>query len=60
MAWTRRNFSVQTQTAKLELIYDAVIRQFQPGADRQPAAIINDVDVRTDLICHDAVHSDAR
>lgn len=59
MVWTRRNFSVQTQTAKLELIYDAVIQQFQLGADRQPAAMINHAGACADLICHDAFHSEA-
>ena len=37
MTWTRRNFDVRSQTAKLELIYDAVIQQFRRGADCQPA-----------------------
>jgi colanic acid/amylovoran biosynthesis glycosyltransferase len=41
MAWTRRNFDVQSQTARLESIYDAVVEQFQQGADRQSAAVID-------------------
>jgi glycosyltransferase involved in cell wall biosynthesis len=40
MAWTRQNFDVRSQTAKLELIYDTVIQQFLPGADHQPPAVI--------------------
>jgi len=41
MAWTRTNFDVQTQTAKLESIYDAVIQQFTPDAVSQRATIVD-------------------
>ena len=40
MVWTRTNFEVQSQTEKLESIYDAVIRQFRPAVDCQAAAEI--------------------
>jgi len=37
MRWVRQQFSVRTQTAKLEAIYDRVIQQFQPGLRTQLA-----------------------
>jgi colanic acid/amylovoran biosynthesis glycosyltransferase len=35
MRWVRRQFDVRSQTARLEAIYDGVIRHFQPGARYQ-------------------------
>jgi glycosyltransferase involved in cell wall biosynthesis len=35
MRWVRQQFDVRTQTAKLEAIYDSVIRQFRPGMPSQ-------------------------
>ena len=35
--WTRQEFDVRTQTAKLEAIYDGVIRAFQPRSRSQVA-----------------------
>lgn len=37
MRWVRQQFSVRSQTAKLETIYDRVIQQFQPGLRMQIA-----------------------
>ena len=37
MRWVRNQFDVSTQTAKLETIYDNVIRQYQSGSRSQPA-----------------------
>jgi colanic acid/amylovoran biosynthesis glycosyltransferase len=37
MRWVRQNFDVCSQTAKLEDLYDDVIRQFQPGSRIQVA-----------------------
>lgn len=37
MRWVREQFDVHTQTAKLEAIYDGVIRQFKPGSRFQAA-----------------------
>jgi colanic acid/amylovoran biosynthesis glycosyltransferase len=37
MRWVREQFDVRSQTAKLEAIYDSVIRQFRPGARSQLA-----------------------
>jgi colanic acid/amylovoran biosynthesis glycosyltransferase len=37
MRWVRQQFDVRTQTAKLEGIYDGVIRQFRPGSRIQAA-----------------------
>jgi glycosyltransferase involved in cell wall biosynthesis len=35
MRWVRQQFDVRTQTAKLEAIYDSVIRHFRPGMPSQ-------------------------
>ncbi len=35
MAWVRQNFDVHTQTARLEALYDAARRDFNPGSFRQ-------------------------
>jgi colanic acid/amylovoran biosynthesis glycosyltransferase len=35
MRWVRQQFDVRSQTAKLEAIYDSVIRQFRPGMPSQ-------------------------
>jgi colanic acid/amylovoran biosynthesis glycosyltransferase len=40
MAWVRRNFDVHFQTEKLEMIYDAVVRQFRPDSQEQTATIV--------------------
>jgi colanic acid/amylovoran biosynthesis glycosyltransferase len=37
MRWVRQQFDVRSQTAKLEAIYDSVIRQFRPGSRSQLA-----------------------
>ncbi len=37
MRWVRQQFDVRTQTEKLELIYDEVIRQFRPESRLQVA-----------------------
>jgi colanic acid/amylovoran biosynthesis glycosyltransferase len=37
MRWVRQEFDVRTQTAKLEAIYDGVIREFRPGERSQLA-----------------------
>jgi colanic acid/amylovoran biosynthesis glycosyltransferase len=37
MRWVRQHFDVRTQTAKLEAIYDGVIREFRPGSRFQVA-----------------------
>jgi glycosyltransferase involved in cell wall biosynthesis len=37
MRWVREQFDVRSQTAKLEGIYDGVIRQFRPGSRIQAA-----------------------
>jgi colanic acid/amylovoran biosynthesis glycosyltransferase len=39
MRWVREQFDVHTQTAKLEAIYDGVIRQFEPGGGLQSAPV---------------------
>jgi colanic acid/amylovoran biosynthesis glycosyltransferase len=39
MRWVRQQFDVRTQTAKLESLYDSVIRQFRPGSRSQGALI---------------------
>lgn len=36
MQWVRENFDVRTQTAKLEKLYDVVVRQYQPGPEQPP------------------------
>lgn len=41
MTWTRSNFDVQSQTAKLESIYDEMIRQFRLGVRCQPATVVD-------------------
>jgi hypothetical protein len=35
MRWVRQQFDVRSQTAKLEAIYDCVIRHFRPGTRYQ-------------------------
>jgi glycosyltransferase involved in cell wall biosynthesis len=37
MRWVRQHFDVRSQTAKLEAIYDRVIREFRPGSRCQVA-----------------------
>jgi colanic acid/amylovoran biosynthesis glycosyltransferase len=37
MRWVRHHFDVRSQTAKLETIYDEVIREFRPGSRCQVA-----------------------
>jgi colanic acid/amylovoran biosynthesis glycosyltransferase len=37
MRWVRQQFDVRSQTAKLEAIYDSVIRQFRPESRSQLA-----------------------
>ncbi len=39
MRWVREQFDVHTQTAKLEAIYDGVVRQFEPGSRLQSAPV---------------------
>jgi glycosyltransferase involved in cell wall biosynthesis len=39
MRWVREQFDVRSQTAKLEGIYDVVIRQFRPGSRSQFATV---------------------
>ena len=39
MRWVRQQFDVRSQTAKLENLYDGVIRQFQPGSRLQVAPV---------------------
>jgi colanic acid/amylovoran biosynthesis glycosyltransferase len=39
MRWIRQQFDVRLQTAKLEAIYDGVIRQFRPGSRAQFAPV---------------------
>ena len=39
MKWVRGQFNIGTQTAKLEDIYDQIIRTFQPGARSQLAPL---------------------
>jgi colanic acid/amylovoran biosynthesis glycosyltransferase len=39
MRWVRTQFNVRLQTAKLEDLYDSVIRQFRPGSRLQTAPL---------------------